>query len=111
MNPFGTIDPKSAPGGEKLGFFNYGSGKEGIGNFLSALISFIFIIAGILLIFMILWGAWDWIISGGEKEKVENARNKITHAIIGIMIFGVAFAFIKVLGTFLGFEFFKVPGT
>jgi hypothetical protein len=103
---FGKVNPSAAPGGDQLGFLKYGSGAAGIGNFLTAAINFIFILAGIFLIFMILWGAWDWILSGGEKDKVEAARNKITHAIIGIVLFGVAFAIIKVLGIFLGFQFF-----
>lgn len=103
---FGIIDPKNAPGGENLGFLNYGSGGEGLGHFLTALINLLFIVAGIFLILMFLWGAWDWIISGGEKEKVANARNKLIHAVIGFILFAIAFAIIGLLGQFLGFKFF-----
>jgi hypothetical protein len=107
---FGKVDPKNAPGGEGLGFLNFGTGAAGLGKFLSAAIQLIFMLAGIALVFMILWGAWDWIVSGGEKDKVAAARNKITNAIIGMIILAVSFAIIGVLGQFLGFEFFKIPG-
>lgn len=82
------------------------TGTGGIGIFLSKLITLIYIVAAIVLIFMLLWGAFDWITSGGEKEKVEAARNKIIHAIVGIILFAAAFAIIAVLGQFTGFTFF-----
>lgn len=47
--------------------------------------SFLLIAAIALLIFM-LWGALDWITSGGEKEKVSKAQNKITNAVIGMVL-------------------------
>lgn len=83
------------------------SGAAGISKFLTNLVALIYSLATIVLIFMILWGAFDWMTSGGEKEKLESARNKIISAIIGIMLFAVAFAVIQVLGQFTGFTFFS----
>ena len=100
---FGTIKPPK----ELEPFVTKDStGAGGLSLFFSNLVALIYVIAAIVLIFMILWGAFDWITSGGEKEKVEAARNKIIHAIIGIIIFAVAFAVIQALGTFTGFTFF-----
>lgn len=83
------------------------TGAGGISKFLTNLVGLIYSLAAVVLIFMLLWGAFDWMTSGGEKEKLESARNKIISAIIGIMLFAVAFAVIKVLGQFTGFEFFS----
>ncbi len=44
------------------------------------------LIAAIALLFFMLWGALDWITSGGEKEKVSKAQNKITNAVIGMVL-------------------------
>jgi len=85
---------------------NFGFGALGISTFLSNLIALIYVVAIVVLIFMILWGAFDWITSEGEKEKIEAARGKIIHAIIGILLFAAAFAIIQVLGQFTGFTFF-----
>lgn len=82
------------------------SGAGGISAFLSSLIALFYAVAAIVLIFMLIWGAWDWLVSEGEKEKVQNAQKKIINAIIGIMLFAVAFAVIQVLGQFTGFKFF-----
>lgn len=82
------------------------SGAGGLGIFFSNLVALFYVIAAIVLIFMLLWGAFDWITSEGDKEKVASARNKIINALIGIMLFAAAFAVIKVLGQFTGFQFF-----
>lgn len=83
------------------------TGSGAISQFLSNFISLIYVAAAIVLIFMILWGAFDWMTSGGDKEKVAAAQRKIINAVIGILLFAIAFAIIRVLGTFTGFTFFK----
>ncbi len=107
LNPiggiFGTIQPPDALkkfiGGDP-------TGAGGISKLLSNLVALIYVIAAIVLILMILWGAYDWMTSEGEKEKIEKARNKIINALIGILLFAVAFAVIQVIGQFTGFTFF-----
>lgn len=76
-----------------------------ISQFLNNAIALIFIIASIVFVFMILWGGWELITSGGDKERVANARKRLTYAFIGIIFFAIAFAIIGVIGTFTGFEF------
>lgn len=83
------------------------TGAAGISKFLSNLIALFYAMAAIVLIFMLLWGAFDWITSEGDKEKLQSAQRKIINAIIGIVLFGIAFAVIQVLGQFTGFTFFK----
>ncbi len=85
---------------------NLGVGSAGISKFLNSLVILIYMLASVVFTFMILWGASQWIISGGDKEAVAGARNRIIHAVIGIMLFAAAFALIQILGTFTGFKFF-----
>lgn len=88
------------------------SGALGISKFLSNLIALFYSLAAVVLIFMIIWGAWDWMTSEGDKEKLQAAQRKIINAFIGIVLFAVAFAIITVLGQFTGFKFSEpsVPG-
>lgn len=69
-----------------------------IGNAITILIT----IALIAVLFMLIYGAFEWIISGGDKEKVASARNRITHALIGLLILGLAFLIVTVVGTIIG---------
>lgn len=82
------------------------SGAFGISQFLSNLIALFYAIAAIVLIFMLIWGAFEWLTSGGDKEKIASARGRIISAIIGMILFAIAFAVIQVLGVFTGFKFF-----
>lgn len=105
---FGTISP---PPAIKDFTGTDTTGAAGLSQFFSNFVALIFSVAGIVLILMILWGAFDWMISEGDKEKVAAARNKIINAVIGIILFAMAFAIIQVLGAFTGFKFFAGQGT
>ncbi len=83
------------------------TGTEGVSKCLSNLIAIFYTMAAVTLIFMLLWGGWDWITSEGDKEKVSSAQKKILNAIIGIILFAAAFAVIQVFGQFTGFKFFE----
>lgn len=100
---FGTIKvpPELAP-------FTAGdpTGAGGISKFFSNFIALFYSVAILVLILMLIWGAFDWLTSEGDKEKIAAARGKLINAVIGIMLFAVAFAVIQVLGAFTGFKFF-----
>ena len=101
---FGKIEPPDAIKGLLKGD---PTGAGGISKFLSNFVSLIYIAATIVLVFMLLWGAWDWMTSEGDKEKLSSAQKKIINAFIGILLFAVAFALLRVLGAFTGFTFFS----
>ncbi len=84
-----------------------GIGSSGISSFLNMSIILIYIIAGIVFVFMILFGAFQFLTSGGNKEQLDSARKRITFALIGIILFAVAFAVISLVGRFTGFTFFS----
>jgi hypothetical protein len=67
-------------------------------------ISIIFAIAAIVVLFMLLWGGIQWMLSGGEKEKVAEARKRVEHALIGMAIVAVAFVLVTVVGKVVGFN-------
>lgn len=101
---FGKIQPPE-PLKKLLGTDQTGTGA--ISRFLSNTVTLIYSVAAVVLVFMFIWAAFEWMTSGGEKEKVASARNKIIYAIIGIILFALAFAILRVVGTFTGFTFFE----
>lgn len=109
-DPFAKIFGKIQLPDPLKGFGKDPTGAFGISQFLSNLIALFYSVAAIVLIFMLLWGAFEWITSGGDKEKIASARGRIISAIIGIMLFAVAFAIITILGQFTGFKFFEGQG-
>jgi len=62
--------------------------REGIMNVINVLLGFL----GILAIVIILWGGFRWLTSGGNEEKVGEAKKVITAGIIGLIIIFTAYA-------------------
>ncbi|MFA5932636.1 MAG: hypothetical protein WCV81_00050 [Microgenomates group bacterium] len=78
-----------------------------IGDIIGNAIRIIIIISLIAVLAMLIFGAFQWIISGGEKEKVAAARGRITNALIGLAILGLAFVIVTVAGTLVGINIFE----
>lgn len=94
---FGDISPPAA--------MNVGGSDPvaGLGKFIGFGINMFILIAGMFLILYLLMGAFDWIVSGGEKEKIVKAQNKITNALIGMLLIFVVLTVFNVLaGNILG---------
>jgi hypothetical protein len=70
-----------------------------VGSTLGKLINIAIIGAGLFMLFFLLWGALDWVMSEGDKERITKAQKKITNAIIGVLIVVVA---LTIFGTITG---------
>lgn len=73
-----------------------------IGNIITFLVAFIVIVAVLAALFFIVLGAFQWITSGGDKTKVDAARNHIIAAIIGLVVIALSFVIINVVIQALG---------
>ena len=72
------------------------------GPLIKSGISLAIIIAAILTFAFLVWGGLQWIMSGGDKAKYEEARNRITAALIGLAIVALAWLLIKIVAYFFG---------
>jgi NADH:ubiquinone oxidoreductase subunit 6 (subunit J) len=88
------ILPEAAP--EDAGFFT------SFENLFSRVLTIVMVLAALLVLFYLVWGGIDWITSGGDKGKTESARNKITAAVIGLIIVAASYAIFQLVLTFLG---------
>ncbi len=55
-------------------------------NLLTFAIRAFFAIAGIAALFFMLSGAFNWIISGGDKDNIKAARERIQAAVVGLLL-------------------------
>ena len=85
------------------------SGGTATGLFITNIIDAMFIAAFILALIFFMTGAIHWITSGGDKANLENARNKIIHALVGLIVIASAWAVMIVVGEFFGLDFKKLP--
>lgn len=84
------------------------SGTDFLNKLLPNLISLSFVVAAIIFVAIIIVGAIQWIISGGDKAGIESARGKITNAVIGIIILLSLFAIIYIVENFFGVKILEL---
>lgn len=93
-----TVNPcqsKDAAAAQFKGLCNLNANS--IGPFLSNLIIAVFVIAALIALFFLIWGGIKWIISGGDKSKVEGARSTIIAALIGLVVTFLSFFILQLL--------------
>lgn len=84
---------------------NYGFGWVGsLGEGLSRLIAPGIAIAAIAVVFYFLIGAVKLLTSGGDKGSVSEAKDMITHAIIGFVLLMVILMILQFLMKFFGID-------
>lgn len=69
----------------------------GFDKVLTFIIRMFFIVAGLVALIYLLLGAFSWITSGGNKENVDKAREKIQAALIGMILIFVVLAIVTVI--------------
>lgn len=77
-------------------------GVSSIGRLISAVFNVAILVAVIFVFGMMILGGYGWLTAGGDKSKVEEARTRITNALVGLAIVATAWALISVVGQFFG---------
>ncbi|MEP7167331.1 MAG: hypothetical protein ABI758_05100 [Candidatus Woesebacteria bacterium] len=85
-----------------------GTGAEAGGipleNFLSNFLGFLTTLAGLMFLIFFIFAALSWITSGGDKGKVESARNQMTQAALGLVVVIAGYGIVGVVGRVLGLD-------
>jgi hypothetical protein len=69
--------------------FKFGTSK--LGEVISQALIVIYFICTFVAFFWLVWGAFEYITAGGEKEKLAHAKNRIMWAIVGLLIILASF--------------------
>ncbi len=57
-----------------------------LADVISAIMSFVVPMAGVLLFFYLVWGGFNFLLSDGEPEKIQAGKDRIRAAIVGFFI-------------------------
>ena len=68
-----------------------------LGPYIARLWWTIVIVGALTLLVFLIWGGVDLLTSEGDQEKYKSARNKMTHALMGMGILAASFAIVKVI--------------
>lgn len=95
-----SIDPcpKSGIGSSSVGFRRLCNlDLADLGNFIRNSITILFILAVIIAVFFLIYGGIRWISSGGDKARLESARNIIVAAIIGLILVFLTYFILNII--------------
>jgi len=76
--------------------------------FITTLISFVFATAGLVLLFIVIKGAYIYMTSGGDKEATQKGSKTITSGLIGLFILFSAYAILDVLETLFAIDLIRI---
>lgn len=68
----------------------------------------VIIVSGILVFCYFIWGAIEWMTSAGESGKLQSARNRMMHAVIGLLLLVASYTIISFLGSLIFQEYFDI---
>lgn len=91
--PFALVSPESA-----------GFQIDDLGRLLQGLLNAVLFVSALLVFGYLVWGGVQWITSGGDKGKTEEARNKITAAIVGLAVVAASYAIFRVVLWVVGID-------
>ena len=78
------------------------TGAQFFSGLIPALLGALLVIGVVVFVFMLLWGGIEWITAGGDKGKLEGAKQRLTNALIGIVVVLGFFAILSLVECFFG---------
>jgi len=72
------------------------------GQIIASIVGILLVAGTIWTLYQLLLGGLAWISAGGDKGSLEAARNRITNALIGLLIMFAAWALYLLILQFLG---------
>lgn len=95
LTPVPTGKVLVCPPGQFNAICNLTSGN--FGATLGSLITLAFVGAIVIALIFLIWGGVKWIMSGGDKTALEEARNHVVAAIVGLIIVFLVFFVLNLL--------------
>ncbi len=83
-------------------------GEITVPTLVSGLIKLTLVVAALVFFFILVIGGIQWIASGGDKTQTEAARNRITAALVGLVIVFSAWAILALIKTFFDVDIFSL---
>ncbi len=73
-----------------------------LGQYISNIVGIVLILASLVTFFYLAYGGLMWIMAGSDKGKLEEARSRITNAIMGLAIVAASWAIFLLVDYFFG---------
>ena len=75
---------------------------------IASAVGLVLVVGALIFFFNLVIGAITWISSGGDKQALESAKGKITHALVGLVILFAVFAIINLIEAFFNIKILRM---
>lgn len=87
------------------GLFTPGSVKN-IGPIINLVIPYLFVIAGLILLFMLILGGIGMMLSANNENGLKKAQGQITNALLGFLMLFISYWIVQIIEAVLGITIF-----
>lgn len=84
---------------------NIPSGASAPSDVINSFLNLLVVTGIIFALIFLLYGGVKWVMSGGDKGKLDSARRTIMFSIVGLIVMILAFVIIQAVGYLLGSEY------
>lgn len=77
-------------------------GINNLADVVNKVIEIMIPIAGVILLFVLIWGGYDYLLSQGNPEKIKSAQGKITTGIIGFVLLIISYLMVNLIAKIFG---------
>ncbi len=91
-------EPVNPPAGLPTG------GEAKLIDILKASINYLFIFAIIFALLVLIYSGWLWMTSVGDKQKIASAKQRMTYALVGLIVVFLSFFIINFVTGFFGID-------
>jgi hypothetical protein len=70
----------------------------GLAFYIAQLWKTVVIVGGLAFLVYLIWGGLQWVTSGGDKTKLDDAQHKIYNSMVGLGILVASYAFVRLVG-------------
>jgi Type IV secretion system pilin len=78
---------------------------QSVGGIISIILPYVFVVAGLTLLIMLILGGIQLMTSAGDPDKTKLGYGRITHALIGFLIVFIAYFVTELVQVMLGMNF------
>lgn len=73
-----------------------------LGSVLNLVLPTVMIVAALLFLAILLYGAFTYVTSSGEQDKVQKARKTITYSVLGLVLILFSYLIVSLVGLVIG---------
>jgi hypothetical protein len=80
--------------------------SSNIGRIIFDLFPYLFVIAGLILLFYLIAGGFQMMTSANDEKGLISAKGKITNALVGFLLLFISFWLVQIIEAILGIKIF-----